>query len=568
VTGVGVDSTCTRVASALLVLILGIPVRLVRFEREVVPVCDPDQQSGLPSGAAAEAGVGGAARGNGSEPASVTEAVRIAVDALGWLAKADVASVPVAVQAECLRELERAASVHTAARASVLSAFDAAAGYEDDAQRSPRTWLRWQTRVTAGAASGSVGWMRRLRAHRAVADALAAGTISASWAQDICGWTDRLPQDARDDADRILLAAAGAAELADLARLAEEMRRRLADPDDGDNDGFEDRQLRLQTTLGGAGRLDGDLTPRCAETVQAVLDALGKKVGPEDTRTQRQRHHDALEEACRRLIAAGGLPDRAGQPTQIQLHMTLDELARLQQATHPGTTPPAHDQTQPGLWTSGAVPGPGADSGDSRAGQSGPSDAAAFWPAATAGDACDATIVPIVTGRVDQDLLDRLAATLTGAAGDETPDRHTILDLIVANAVALLSGPGQLASLLRTGTLDGPAATVSLPLDLGTASDTIPPHLRRAVILRDKHCAAPGCLTPPAGCHLHHTTPRSKGGRTTLTGLILLCPFHHLIVIHRWNWTITLNPDGTTTMTNPSGTKTYHSHSPPTANAA
>jgi hypothetical protein len=188
-----------------------------------------------------------------------------------------------------------------------------------------------------------------------------------------------------------------------------------------------------------------------------------------------------------------------------------------------------------------------------------------FGPAATPGDACDATIVPIVTGRVDQDLLDQLAAKLTGAAGDEMPDRSTVLDLIVANAIALLSGPGQVASLLRTGTLTGPAATISLPLDLGTSTDTIPPHLRRAVILRDKHCAAPGCLTPPAGCHVHHTKPRSKGGRTRLADLILLCPFHHLIVVHEWDWTITLNADGTTTMTNPSGTKIYHSHSPPVA---
>ena len=146
--------------------------------------------------------------------------------------------------------------------------------------------------------------MRRLRAHPAVADALAGGRISASWAQEICDWTDRLPEDARGNADQILLgAAAGSAELADLARLAEEMRRRLAEPDGDGDDGFEDRQVRLQTTLGGAGRLDGDLTPRCAEAVQAVLDALGKKAGPEDTRTQRQRNRDALEDACRRLIA-------------------------------------------------------------------------------------------------------------------------------------------------------------------------------------------------------------------------------------------------------------------------
>jgi hypothetical protein len=35
-----------------------------------------------------------------------------------------------------------------------------------------------------------------------------------------------------------------------------------------------------------------------------VLEALGKKAGPEDTRTKRQRDHDALAGACRRMIPA------------------------------------------------------------------------------------------------------------------------------------------------------------------------------------------------------------------------------------------------------------------------
>jgi hypothetical protein len=52
-----------------------------------------------------------------------------------------------------------------------------------------------------------------------------------------------------------------------------------------------------------------------------VLDALGGRAGPEDTRSRAQRDHDALVEGCRRLIAAGGLPGRAGQPAQIQLHI-------------------------------------------------------------------------------------------------------------------------------------------------------------------------------------------------------------------------------------------------------
>ena len=43
----------------------------------------------------------------------------------------------------------------------------------------------------------------------------------------------------------------------------------------------------------------GDLTAECAAALTAMLDALGKKAGPEDTRTTSQRHHDALEEAWR-----------------------------------------------------------------------------------------------------------------------------------------------------------------------------------------------------------------------------------------------------------------------------
>lgn len=195
------------------------------------------------------------------------------------------------------------------------------------------------------------------------------------------------------------------------------------------------------------------------------------------------------------------------------------------------------------------------------------------------GDECDATIIPVVTGRVDHDLLDKLTAQLKGRTpwserpaydqtGSESPDRDEVRDLILANAIAMLSGPGQIASLLRTGTLPPPAASISLPLDVGTATDTIPPHLRRAVILRDKHCRGPGCTQPVSGCQVHHLVPRSQGGPTKLTSLLLLCPFCHLILVHQWGWTITLNPDGTTTARSPDGTKIFHSHSPPSATAA
>jgi 5-methylcytosine-specific restriction endonuclease McrA len=104
---------------------------------------------------------------------------------------------------------------------------------------------------------------------------------------------------------------------------------------------------------------------------------------------------------------------------------------------------------------------------------------------------------------------------------------------------------------------------VSLPLDTGTPTPTVPAHLRRAVIIRDRHCAFPGCSAPPAACQAHHVLPRSKGGVTALHNLALLCSFHHLIAVHRWGWTLTLHGDGTTTATSPDGSRTLHSHSPP-----
>ncbi len=354
------------------------------------------------------------------------------------------------------------------------------------------------------------------------------------------------------------------------------------------------------------------------------------------------------------------VPDRAGQPTQIQLHISLDDLLARSGDPASGTGPdaglagdpgqrgnrgpasgqpasgepgsglpasgqPGRDQAGPG-GAGGGAPGSSASGGGAAGGGAaggpggwwqgagwrdrlrprltpdGTAAPAAALPGAAAmpGDECDATIIPVVTGHIDHDLLDRLASLLTrpfagpgGAApgnaapGSGTPGtggcpscgagsgaqgreqvRRQVRDLIAANAVALLSGPHGLASYLRTGRLARPAGSVSLPLDVGKATDTIPPHLRRAVITRDRHCAAPGCLQPPAGCQVHHIIPRRLGGATKLTNMLLLCTFHHLIAVHQWNWTITLNPDGTTTMRSPDGSRVYHSHSPPPASAA
>ncbi len=522
------------------------------------------------------------------EPMGVGGALAMLDHALDVLNAADAGGLPAPVQAQVLRVLERAEAKHTAARARVLSAFSAQGGHEQDGQGSARVWLKWQTRVTSGAAAGAVGWARRLAAHPVIGQALAAGEISASWARAICGWSERLPGRLREDADRILAgAAASGADLPGLAALAEEMyqRSRGGEPDTDGQDGFDDRYLRLGITFQGAGRAEGDLTPGCAAALSAVLDALGERAGPEDTRTAAQRRHDALEEACRRLIAAGMLPGRAGQHRQMMVHITLAQLRNI-----PGSG------SAEAAWAAAHQPG----------WLSGPEADAA---------ACDATVVPVVTGRVDPAALDQLAeAFLTGhhhspttsprtsgqpppaiqpqptqpgvqpgGLGGGTADcgctcgrctcptpaplspatRQRLRSALLALAASTLSGPGGLAAQLRASLGNPVLTSVSLPLDIGAATETIPAHLRRAATTRHPHCAFPGCEQPASVCDIHHLVPRAEGGPTALHNLVPLCTFHHLVAIHRWGWTLTLHPDGTTTATSPDGRRVLRSHSPP-----
>jgi hypothetical protein len=462
-------------------------------------------------------------------PASTAQALAMVSAGLSYLASCDAAQLPTAVQAETLCGLEQAEAVHTAARAKVLAAFTAQNGYEADAAFGPKTWLRAQTKVTQGAAAGAVAWAARLQAHPVMATALAQEEITASWARQICQWTDQLPADHRADADQILLGAATAgATLRDLAGLAREMIERAGHGQDDDDGGFGDRSLWLHTTLGGAGTVRGELTGRCAAALAVVLAALGKKRGPEDTRSAPQRRHDALEDACDRLIRAGMIPGRDGQAPQVQVHVDLATLRDL-----PGGS------AAEASWTSAKSAAAGV-----------PGAVRLTGPDAEAAS-CGAAIVPVITGHLDWTALDTALDTLA--------DRQRLRADLLRAAIDVLSGPGGLASHLRGSLLGRPFTGLSQPLDIGRATRVIPPHLHRALTIRDGHCQFPGCDQPPSVCEAHHLTPWARGGPTSLDNLALLCRFHHLIAVHHWGWTLTRSRDGTTTAHHPDG-RSLHSH--------
>ncbi len=275
----------------------------------------------------------------------------------------------------------------------------------------------------------------------------------------------------RLETDRILLeAAAAGASTDDLATIAgcaiERWRQQQPDPD-GPDGRFDDRAVRLGTTFGGAAVIRGDLTPECATAVRAVLEALGKKHGPEDDRTEEKRFHDALQLACTLLLRARLVPDRAGADTQAVVHIPLAQLRRL-----PGAGELEDAWIRARLGQDGYLGGQDAETA-----------------------ACDAQAVPVVTGTMNLDVIDQMidlaaagaaargAAAPPGAAAGPgattgpgerarsrplSPQAWQALRYAIARlAIDLVSGPAGIAAALRRELLGPPCSTPSLPLDIG-----------------------------------------------------------------------------------------------------
>ena len=156
------------------------------------------------------------------------------------------------------------------------------------------------------------------------------------------------------------------------------------------------------------------------------------------------------------------------------------------------------------------------------------------------------------------------------ASGDlpvlRTVKPHVIVTIPLADLADPSTGPaagstgfGATLSAARTRWLacDGNITRLTLdpdglPLDVGRTARVVPPHLRKAVEHRDRHCVFAGCEAPSYWCDVHHLLHWINGGETNLENSALLCERHHTKVHHgfrverlpdgRWR---TYRPDGT-----------------------
>jgi hypothetical protein len=185
----------------------------------------------------------------------------------------------------------------------------------------------------------------------ATAEALAAGEVGSEHAAAIADVVEALPAEKQVEhataVEATLLEHARTSDPRTLQMLGQRILAHL------DPDGPCPEERRLQQThrrlslsrlADSTGLLDGRLTPACQAIWETILTPLAGKrpadaLGP-DERTPGQRLHDAFEEAGRRLLASGELPDQAGLPCQLVVTVSLTDLERRAgwATTHHGGT--------------------------------------------------------------------------------------------------------------------------------------------------------------------------------------------------------------------------------------
>src|SRR5215469_5111124 len=184
-------------------------------------------------------------------PGSIAGALRMAHAGLDYLNSPAAAELHPAACGPVLAALGELQAKVTAAHAGFLRRFDAAGAHDADGYGTSSAWLAAMTRMAPGDAKAAVRRMRQLGERPHLADALARGELSWSWAGEIARWLKELPAELRDGTEKILAEAAVAgASLEDLVAITAHALRQwqAAHPDPDEDDGFDDRYVQVGTT--------------------------------------------------------------------------------------------------------------------------------------------------------------------------------------------------------------------------------------------------------------------------------------------------------------------------------
>jgi hypothetical protein len=423
----------------------------------------------------------------------------------GALTTIPVTALPPLVES-LVRSLDRGTAVATA----VLGQLDASGDLIEGRYASTTRWLQAVARTSDGEAAAMLGRARDLRGdYTRVGDAWLAGDIPSGAVRELTTGVRRaltaIPSQTRDatrdDVLDTLLPVAGIDTVTDLRRLVKTLRFVL-DPDGATQaalDAYDDQSLRVAVS-GPMAQISMWTT---AETAAALLTVLDQQVnawfqtGALPGEEPRERTRTSTDPGTATTTTPTATSGPALHRREHLLALAFGEtitglLEHAMVGTRHGVAPHLTvlldtDRFLAGLGADLLIPG---------------TDNPVPLP--------NATIARI---RCDADITTAITTTTTAT-------RPSPIEAITA--------------------LRDTARTV---LYLGRTQRTVTPRLRRALEVRDRHCAFPDCRVDITRTHAHHITEWERGGSTDLDNLVLLCSRHHHAV-HEGGWTISPAPGG------------------------
>ncbi|WP_284749362.1 DUF222 domain-containing protein [Amycolatopsis sp. RTGN1] len=370
------------------------------------------------------------------------------------------------------------------------------------------------------------------------------GRLSTPMIDTIVGVMTQIPSEHRDEAEQHLLTFASEASHKQVAALGARIVAHL-DPDGTEPDETEpvtpSRELSLRRKRTGFWELNGRFDDETGARASALLDSLAQRrtsdEGP-DLRSPLERNGDAFSDAIDLALNSPELPMQAGERAHVMVAVSLADLksglattilggtgAMPKPATNPATfgNPRTTTKTAAGqaaFGSTGTMPKPAASQ-------------TAFGNTATTPATGQAAFGSTATTPA----IGQAAFGSTGTTPKPGVGRATLGDLgtISAAEARIHACDCMLIPVVLGGK--------SEPLDLGRQRRLISTPLRRALYLRDRGCAFPGCHRPPRHCQGHHVRHWADGGPTELGNLVLTCAHHHRL-LHRSGWQVRIAADG------------------------
>ena len=195
--------------------------------------------------------------------------------------------------------------------------------------RSTRRYLSEEACLAGAEAARYMRLVRQLPSYPATEAAFDAAEINAAHVIAILTALQSLPVELRETVEPHLIERARECPPEEIAGFVDELLQALGL--DKASDIRRERRLTergadLARTLDGARSMSVTFTDDVGDAVERALAKAGAPTGPDDTRTLRQRQHDALGEIANAYLAAHGTPSFTGAPRTMIITMDLETL--------------------------------------------------------------------------------------------------------------------------------------------------------------------------------------------------------------------------------------------------